>query len=233
MIIDLPPDLLAHLVRFVLVLEDGRSIVAMASTTRAMRDASLKAAGVTCIFELVVLAAVCRTDADDVSARIQLVQRALEAGHRAELFTWPVAAKLPLPSPLREHVCQWGGPVAHSLPLEYNLTVHISNPTDPDAAPFLPIRSIQAFCPQGNYWLPGNPVSSVHVNLDKGNLFEGDHQWVAPFGRAFQWCSAFSGQLCLGGKTQQASNINSNNLQSGCDDQCCRRMAFVLRPGHN
>ena len=39
---------------------------------------------------------------DDIAARMQLVNRALVAGHRAQLFTWPPAESQPLPSPLRE-----------------------------------------------------------------------------------------------------------------------------------
>ena len=151
---------------------------------------------------------------------MQLVQRALVAGHCAQLFTWPPPDPRPLPSPLREHICSYGGGTAHSLPLEHNLTVHISDPTDQDAVPFLNIQSINLYCLHGSHWLPGHPVQSMHVDLDTSGS-------EAPFEEPFQWHPHFLGQLCLGGKTGTASNVNSYNEYGR---QCCRRMAIVLRP---
>ena len=218
---DLPLEIQEHVASFLPVL-------ALAATSRAMRAMSLRVAGAASIFELVVLAALDRIPGDDIAARIQLLQRALAAGHHADLFTWPQAA----PTDLREHVDE-DGQVAHSLPLEHNLTVHIFNPDDPDAALFLPIKSIQAYRPHGNYWVPGSPVQSVHVNFDYR------FQWPGP--AQFQWYPGFRGQLSLHGDTATASNINSCNglpwfLSAGGPQggaaggqQCCRRMAVVLR----
>ena len=123
-------------------------------------------------------------------------------GSSSDLFTWPQA----VPSELREHVCQWGGPVAHSLPLEHNLTVHISNPDDPDAALFLPIKSIDAYRPHGNAWVPGSPVQCVHVNL-AAPAGGGNYRFQYPGPAQFQWFPGFLGQLTLNGDTATASNI--------------------------
>ena len=151
---DLQPEMLEHVARF--LLEDGSSILVLAATTRAMRGVSLHVVGAASVFELVVISALRRTPGDDIATRIQLVQRALVAGHRADLFTWPHTALHPLPSQLREHACRDGGPVAHSLPLEHNLTVHISNPNDPDAVPFLPVESLVKIPREFEHiaWLP-------------------------------------------------------------------------------
>lgn len=226
---DLPLEIQEHVASFL-------PILALASTSHAMRGVALRVAGAASIFELVVLAALRRIPGDDIAARIQLLQRALAAGHRADLFTWPQA----VPSELREHVCRYGGPVAHSLPLEHNLTVYISNPDDPDAALFLPIKSIDAFCPHGNYWVPGSPVQSMHVNL-AAPAGGGNYRFQWPDPAQFQWYPGFLGQLSLHGDTATASNINSCNglpwfLSAGGPQggaaggqQCCRRMAVVLR----
>ena len=226
---DLPLEIQEHVASFL-------PILALASTSHAMRGVALRVAGAASIFELVVLAALRRIPGDDIAARIQLLQRALAAGHRADLFTWPQA----VPSELREHVCRYGGPVAHSLPLEHNLTVYISNPDDPDAALFLPIKSIDAFCPHGNYWVPVSPVQSMHVNL-AAPAGGGNYRFQWPDPAQFQWYPGFLGQLSLHGDTATASNINSCNglpwfLSAGGPQggaaggqQCCRRMAVVLR----
>ena len=215
---DLPLEIQEHVASFLPVL-------ALAATSRAMRGVALRVAGAASIFELVVLAALDRIPGDDIAARIQLLQRALAAGHRADLFTWPQAA----PAALRQHVDE-DGQVAHSLRLEHNLTVHISNPDDPDATPFLPIRSVQAYRPHGNYWVPGSPVQSVHVNL-AAPAGGGNYRFQWPGPAQFQWYPGFLGQLSLHGDTATASNINSSNWRftAGCQ-QCCRRMAVVLRP---
>ena len=218
---DLPLEIQEHVASFL-------PNLALASTSRAMRGVALHVAGVTSIFELVVLAALRCIPGDDIAARIQLLQRALAAGHRADLFTWPQA----VPSELREHVCQWGGPVAHSLPLEHNLTVHISNPDDPDAALFLPIKSIDAYRPclsTENAWVPGSPVQCVHVNL-AAPAGGGNYRFQYPGPAQFQWFPGFLGQLTLNGDTATASNINTYNGGAAGGQQCCRRMAVVLRP---
>ena len=212
---ELPTELLEHVTRF--ALEDG---LIFAATSRLLRGAVLRAAGAASIFQLIVLVANRRIAGDDIVARMQLVKRALVAGHCAQLFTWPPADPRPLPSPLREHICRNGGATAHSLPLEHNLTVHISDPTDEDAAPFLNIHSIVLYRLHGSHWLPGHPVQSMHVNLDTSG-------GVAPFEAPFQWHPRFLGQLCLQGKTGTVGNVNSRNAGG---HQCCRRMAIVLRP---
>ena len=137
---ELPVELLEHVARF--ALENGLSF---ADTSRSLRNAALHAAGAASLFELVVLVALRKIAGDDIAARMRLVQRALSTGHHAQLFTWPPADPHPLPSPLREHICQHTGVTAHTLPLEHNMTVHISDPNDQDAAPFLPIQSIAPF----------------------------------------------------------------------------------------
>ena len=209
----LPNELLEHVAWFAFNNGDG---VSVASTSRSLRDATLRAAGAASIFELVVLIALRRIAGDDIAARMQLVHRALAAGHRAQLFTWPPTESHPLPSPLREHICPRTGVTAHTLPLEHNLTVHISDPVDQDAAPFLDIESINLYSNFGHYWRPGDAVKTVHLDCHG--------RWNQT---PFLWHPKWLGQLVLVGQTETVSNIVSYNATGR---QCCRRMAIVLRP---
>lgn len=197
----LPNELREHIAYIALNNGDGLSF---SSTSHSLRDAISCATGAASIFGLALSIALRSIGSDDIAARMRLVHRALVKGHRAQLFIYSPTESHPLPSPLREHICDKTGITgAHILPLEHNLTVHISNPVDPDAIPFMDIKSVSLWTTDGNHWLPGYPVTSIHLNF-------------------------FEHQITLHGQTQTISNIiNRHELISR---QCCRRMAIVVYP---
>jgi uncharacterized membrane protein YgcG len=219
----LHPELLEHVAR--LALDDG---VVLASTTFMMRRAVMRAAAVSSSFELVVLIASRRIAGHDVTSRMQLVQRALAAGHTAQLFVWPPCLpSLPLctcPSPLREHICPHSGVNAYTMPLEHNLMIRVSDPND--AQPFLDIRSLELFCRHtatgtlqlmhkwGGLWTrePGNPLEQLYVNFRASTFVPSE-----PF-------------VLFGKKSTDVISINRANRSPRVPlAQCCRPMAIVLR----
>ena len=223
----LHPELLEHVAH--LALDDG---VVLASTTFMMRRAVMRAAAVSSSFELVVLIASRRIAGHDVTSRMQLVQRALAAGHTAQLFVWPACLpSLPLctcPSPLREHICPHSGVNAYTMPLEHNLMIRVSDPND--AQPFLDIRSLELFCRHtatgtlqlmhkwgcrgGGLWTreQGNPLEQLYVNFRASTFVPSE-----PF-------------VLFGKTSTDVISINRANRSPRVPlAQCCRPMAIVLR----
>ena len=217
-LLDLPEELLEHVIR--MAFEHGSLF---AATSRAVRDTALRAAEARNIFELVVHVALRRIPGDDIGERMLLVSRALAAGHHADLFTWPCeppGSGFPWASPLRKHACPHSGIVAHSLPLEHNLMVHVAQRTNSlkDASFVTRLSSIAVdrglSRGRGGEGLPlrRKDVLVVHLNAKGEGL-----------------------QVVLGGKQETARNINIYNAEcyrrtDGLfPNICCRRMVVVLQ----
>ena len=203
----LPPELM-ELVAGAAGRGDARTTAALLATSSTQRRALLAASGASTVFEALALASI--EALPDLKARMRFVNHVAAAGLHAELFVWPPSEPSPLPSPLREHVCQWDGPPAYSLPLEHNLMVSVTPPLDAAAWRSGLLTRINLWGLHGRMWIPGEEVKSLHLNL-----------FAPPY------------QYSLGGATESASNVNFNNdpqhHYSGLQLQCCRRMQIVLR----
>ena len=200
---ELPPELMELIARAA-GRGDAKATAALLATSGALRLAMLKAVGAETIFKALALASI--EALPDIVARILFVERVIRAGLRAEVFVWPPCEPPsgPLPSPLREHVCQWGGPPGYSLPLEHNLMVGLGKPLDPEARSSGFLMNVGMFNMMNN-WTPGTPLQTVHLDFP-------------------------GGQLVLGGATATASNVRHYNGEHYHNSlQCCRRMQIVLR----
>ena len=206
--------------------------MSLAATSRTVQSAVMHAAKAETLFELSVTAACLHIPGDDVRGRMRLVKRALRAGHRALLYTWPASDLSMSPPQLRTHDDSHGGEPDYTFPLEHNLFVHTTAPTDEDADPFMYIKSIMLFHGHGQVYsahTAWEELTTVYMNLDHNSHFSRYH----PDGQPLKWHAAvvvrlLNKQLCLAGKMQTAPNVRCANRWW---NTCRRRMAIVLLRG--
>lgn len=208
LLLDLPSELLQLVAS--LVYENG---TAFAFAARATMDATARPLGLDSIFAVCTHAALARIERTWrlfphtwILVRLQLVQRAIEAGNDAELFIWPAESiDGPRPSPLREHedndpIGDFEHGTEYSLPLEHNFQVGLRHP-DPTGE----FESRHAIDSLG-YGRFEHSLGFVRVR------FEDDER-----------ISAY-------GKHISAYQILHANNQQPVTNACLRRMAIRLRP---
>jgi hypothetical protein len=125
------------------------TILSMATTCSAFREAVLEACGVETLFQLTVYVA----GHGDIRDRVHTIQRAIASDLFVKLYFWPPQSAEPRPSPLREFEVTGPLPhlvVAYALPVENTLLIRAQAPIDNTASEGGVVKVIDMWSGHGN-----------------------------------------------------------------------------------